>query len=183
VRSSSSSLARAEKLTNDLCTAVSLAAPSEPPKLRLNSAVADFITGGRTTVFESSANAASLSSVVAVRRFYATRPFLDGQLARLIFSASASSAAAERGFSVMNFIHTRLRTSMKEATLEKLVVIRWWLNGILERYPKTVGISDRVRLEPFKELRKKYVFDAQRRVAALALSQLITDPARTESST
>lgn len=56
--------------------------------------------------------------------FYVHRSPLENDLCRLLLSASASSAMAERTFSIMNLLHTDLRTRMSAPTLERMVVIR-----------------------------------------------------------
>jgi hypothetical protein len=49
---------------------------------------------------------------------------LLSELALKVFSMATSSAASERNFSTMGFIHSKLRNSLGRETVEKLVYLK-----------------------------------------------------------
>jgi len=145
---SPASIAAVEKLVRD----VGMAAPESSPNLRLADTVESFTRDGKLLVF---GDGERQSMSAATREFYRPRDPLDGELVRMVNSAAASSAMAERAFSLMKIIHSDLRTSMGESTLEMLVVVQSWLKKILDMYPAQQGVSDYERLRQFK----KYIAD------------------------
>lgn len=61
-------------------------------------------------------------------------------LAQQIFSLIATSAASERSFSAMGFIHSKLRNRLSHNTLDKLVFVR--SNRLLTRSNEDVESSE-----------------------------------------
>jgi len=102
---------------------------------------------------------------------YATRSQHDKELFKLVNSASASSAMAERAFSVVNLLHSDTRTSMSAVTLEMQVIIRCCLNDVAKR--EAAGED---ALREFFDYMDTIVNSAAQRNAAVKLSEMLVDP-------
>lgn len=93
----------------------------------------------------------------AVELFYSSRAEVEQKLVRLVFSAAPTSASAERGFSAMKLIHSDIRSSMYDSTLEMLLIVRSCL--------KQVTAEDTARA--FEEFMNHILMDSGRRLEAL----------------
>jgi hypothetical protein len=59
-----------------------------------------------------------------------------------LFTIATSSAASERNFSAMGFIHSKLRNRLAASTLEKVIYVRSNLSAVIEDYEEQIDSDE-----------------------------------------